>query len=116
MLFKQKVCIFANKGIKEVARCGKGNLVEVRMERDLFGSIFCLALKRKINKEEVLTYPLTAILRSLCHVDGKMSKTTKSTLWKNLRSQVPQIIQKWLMWLSLRKCFSSISSPIHLKH
>ena len=57
------------------------------MERDLLGSILCLALKRKINIEEFLTDFLTAIPLNLCHIDGKMSKSTK----------------KWLMWLSLRK-------------
>ena len=51
------------------------------MERDLFGSILCLALQRKINMEEDLDYPLTP---SLCHIDGKMSKTIKSTLMKEL--------------------------------
>ena len=60
------------------------------MERDLFGSILCLALKRKINIEEFLTDFLTAIPLNLCHIDGKMSKSTK----------------KWLMWLSLKKWFS----------
>ena len=52
------------------------------MERDLFGSTLCLALQRKINMEEVLTYPLKPIPVSLCHIDGKMSKTTKTTLMK----------------------------------
>ena len=27
-----------------------------------------------------------------------------------------QIIQKWLMWILLKECFSSISFPIYLKH
>ena len=54
------------------------------MERHLFGSILYLTLERKINIEEVLTYPLTTIPLSLCHIDGKMSKTTKSALMKEL--------------------------------
>ena len=52
----------------------------MRMERDLFGSVLYQALQRKINMEEVLTYPLKPIPLSLCHIDGKMSKTTKLTL------------------------------------
>ena len=34
--------------------------------------------------EEVVTYPLTPIPLSLCHIDGKMSKTTKNRLMKEL--------------------------------
>ena len=47
-------------------------------------SILYLALKRKIYIEEVLTYPLTPIPLSLCHTDGKMSKTATSTLMEEL--------------------------------
>ena len=54
------------------------------MERDLLGSILYRILKRKINVEEVFTYLLTLITLSLCHIDDKMSKTTKSTLMKEL--------------------------------
>ena len=54
------------------------------MERDLLGSILYRVLKRKINVEEVFTYLLTLIALSLCHTDDKMSKTTKSTLMKEL--------------------------------
>ena len=54
------------------------------MERDLLGSILYRILKRKINVEEVFTYLLTLIALSLCHIDDTMSKTTKSTLMKEL--------------------------------
>ena len=54
------------------------------MERDLLGSILYRVLKRKIKVEEVFTYLLTLIALSLCHIDDKMSKTTKSTLMKEL--------------------------------
>ena len=54
------------------------------MERDLLGSILYRVLKRKINVEEVFTYLLTLIALGLCHIDDKMSKTTKSTLMKEL--------------------------------
>ena len=43
-LSKQKVSTLANEGIKYVTRSDKGKLVEVKMERDLFGSILYLAL------------------------------------------------------------------------
>ena len=54
------------------------------MERDLLESILYRILKRKINVEEVFTYLLTLIALSLCHIDDKMSKTTESTLMKEL--------------------------------
>ena len=54
------------------------------MEGDLFGSSLFLALQRQIDMGEVLTYPLTPIPLSLCHIDGKMNKTPKSTLMKEL--------------------------------
>ena len=34
--------------------------------------------------EQVLTYPLTPIPLGMCPIDGKMSKTTKSTLMREL--------------------------------
>ena len=77
-LSKQKVSPSANESIKFVARSGKGNLVKVRMETDLFGSIMYLAVQRKIDVGEVLTYPLTTIPLSLCHIDGRINKAPTS--------------------------------------
>ena len=45
-------------------------VASVQMVCDLFGSIPFLSLQHKIDMEEALTYPLTAIPLSLCHVDG----------------------------------------------
>ena len=53
------------------------------MERNLFGIILYLALQRKIDMGEVLTYPLTPIPLNLCRIDGKMNKTFKNTFMKN---------------------------------
>ena len=50
----------------------------------MFQSILYLALKRKINIKEVFTDPLTLIPLIICHTDGKMSKTTKRALMKEL--------------------------------
>ena len=59
--------------------------------------------------EEVLTYPLTPIPVSLCHIDGKMSKTTKSTIMKELEKskvlynpEMPDVvIVKGMLFLDL---------------
>ena len=80
----QKVCTFANESIKYVAKNSKGKLVKVRIEKDLFESILYLALQRKMDMGRVLTYSLTPIPLSLCHIDGKINKTPKSTLTKEL--------------------------------
>ena len=50
----------------------------------MFGTTLYVALQIKINMEEVLTHPLILVLLSLCHIDGKMSKITRSTLMKEL--------------------------------
>ena len=44
--------------------------------------------------EKHFTYPLTLTLLSLCHIDGKMSKTTMSTLMKELESvvNIPEMV------------------------
>ena len=95
---------------KQISRYGRGNLVKVRMERDLFGSILYLAIKGKRNIEEVLTYPLTPSPLSLCHIDGKMSKKTKSTLMEELEKSSglnnPEMVDMVIV----------IFFPINLKH
>ena len=77
---RQKTATFATEGQKYQMN----KLIEVRMERDLFGSILFLALQCKIDMGEVLKYPLAPIPLSLCHVDGTLQKTQKSKLLTDL--------------------------------
>ena len=58
---------------------------------------------------EVLTYPVTPIPLSLCHIDGKMSKTTKSTLTKDLEKSSVLNSPEMVGVVMLRECFSPIS-------
>ena len=60
----------------------------VEMVRDLFGSILFLALQRKIDMVEVLSFPLTLAPLSLSHADGNMLKTQKSKLMEELESRI----------------------------
>ena len=60
----------------------------VEMVRDLFGSILFLALQRKIDMAEVLSFPLTPTPLSLSHADGTMLKTQKSKLMEELESRI----------------------------
>lgn len=54
-----------------------GKLVEVRMQRDLFGQLLLVALEETLDIDKVLSY--TAPL-PMCHVEGGMCKTGKSVL------------------------------------
>ena len=58
------------------------------MVRDIFGSILFLALQRKIDMAEVLSFPLTPAPLSLSHVDRTMLKTQKSKLMEELESRI----------------------------
>ena len=59
------------------------------MVPDLFGSIPFLSLQHKIDMEEVLSYPLTPIPLSLCHVDGLSQTTPKVKLLYKIESRIP---------------------------
>ena len=56
--------------------------------RDIFGSILCLSLERKVDMEDILKYPLTSVPLSLCHIDGTMQKTPKTKLLQELENRV----------------------------
>ena len=40
------------------------------MQRDLFGRLLGISLNEKIDIKKVLTFPLTPVPLSLCHIDG----------------------------------------------
>lgn len=58
------------------------------MERDLFGRLLLVALNNTLELEKVLTYPLTPIPLSLCHIEGTIRKTNKSALLKALQENI----------------------------
>lgn len=65
-----------------------GKLVEVRLQRDLFGQLLVVALDKQLDIEKVLTYPLTPIPFSLGHLDESICKTEKSALLKLLEHEI----------------------------
>ncbi|CAH2096461.1 unnamed protein product [Euphydryas editha] len=58
---------------------------EVRMQRDLFGRMLGISIEKNTDIEKVLTFPITPIPMSLCHTDGSIFKTDKSSLMKCLQ-------------------------------
>ncbi|CAH1173831.1 unnamed protein product [Phaedon cochleariae] len=71
-----------------------GKVVELRMQRDLFGQFLCISLKKSLDIEKVLIYPLTPVPLSMCHIDGTICKTNKAALLKILEQQVEPHIPK----------------------
>lgn len=65
-----------------------GKIQELRMQRDLFGRLLAVSLEQHIDLEKVLSFPLTPVPLSLCHLDGTMCKTDKSVLLKCLENTI----------------------------
>ncbi|KYN03439.1 hypothetical protein ALC62_05715 [Cyphomyrmex costatus] len=61
---------------------------ELRMQRDLFGQLLHISLKKELDLHKVLAYPLTPVPLSLCHLDGSICKTQKSALMTLLEKYV----------------------------
>ena len=78
---------FANEGAKRKVKLN-GKVKEMKMERDLFAKILCLALDQEIDMGEVLKYPLTPIPLAFCHYDGTLRDTPKSKLSEELKTSV----------------------------
>ena len=78
---------FGHEGAKRQLKCN-GKVKEIKMERDIFTKILCLALEHKIDMPEHFTYPLTAILLAYCHFDGTLRVTPKSKMSKELKDPI----------------------------
>lgn len=65
-----------------------GKVQEIRMQRDLFGRLLGISLEQNIDITKVLSYPLTPVPMSLCHLDGTICKTDKSILMKYLEAKL----------------------------
>lgn len=76
------------KTLKKQKVVVNNKIQEIRMQRDLFGRLLAIALDEKINIEKVLSFPLTPVPLSLCHLDGTICKTDKSDLLKILKIQI----------------------------
>ena len=61
--------------------------MEVKMERDLFGSILFLPLQQKIGMDETLRFPWDQFLRS-GHIDGSIQTAPKSSLLQSKKHEL----------------------------
>ena len=85
---RQKMKTFATELKKVKVRGSNEKTAVSTMMRDLFDSILCVALEKKVDMADILTYPLTPVPLSLCHLDGSMQKTQKTKLLQELEKRV----------------------------
>ena len=81
---QNKTLNFANEGTSYSLRGASNKLLAVEIIR----GILFLALQRKIDTAEALSFPLTLTPLSLSHADGTMLKTQKSKLMEELESRI----------------------------
>ena len=56
------------------------------------GRLVVLAMKKDLDLEHVMSYPLTTVPLSLCSTDGMMAKMDKSVLLKVEQHKSPQVV------------------------
>lgn len=61
---------------------------EIRLQRDLFGRMLGISMDHNIDVLKILSYPITPVPLSLCHLDGAICKTAKSVLGKCLEANI----------------------------
>nr|CAH7741160.1 unnamed protein product [Callosobruchus chinensis] len=84
---KNKVLNFTdNMQKKKMSVSGK--VMELRMQRDLLGQFLCILLRKSLDIDTILTYLLTPVPLSMCHIDGSICKTNKAALLKVLEQQI----------------------------
>lgn len=85
---KQKLLTFKDEGAKGRKKSVDRKIAELKCTRDLMGRLVVLAMKKNLDLEHVMSYPLTTVPLSLCSTDGMMTKTDKSVLLKVLEEKV----------------------------
>lgn len=65
-----------------------GKVQEIRLQRDLFGRMLGISMDHNVDVIKILSFPITPVPLSLCHLDGAICKTNKSVLTKCLESGV----------------------------
>ncbi|CAG5110081.1 Protein of unknown function, partial [Cotesia congregata] len=89
---RNKIINFASQcSTKILMTKDKSKKVLLKMERDIFGRLLAISVKKKINLEHCLTFPLAPMPPALFSLTGEMLKTPKSTFANSLKSQVEMV-------------------------
>ncbi|GFV00209.1 hypothetical protein TNCV_3322601 [Trichonephila clavipes] len=73
-------------------------VIELRMQRDLFGRLLGISMTNKVEIEKVLEFPLTPISTSMCHADGSICKTDKAQFIKVFKKKVSKVNRQSLFF------------------
>ena len=84
---RRKVKNFTHDALKTKFSSKDKKIREIQCTRDIFGRLLFLASSKKLNLASVLSFPLTQVPLSLCHITGAINKTDKSTLMKKLEAE-----------------------------
>ena len=86
---RRKIKKFASDSVKTKVKSKDQTILEVRCTRDIhvFGRLLFLAVTQNMDMPTVLTYPLTPVPFTLCHIRGAMNKTNKSALMVKLKGK-----------------------------
>jgi len=84
---KNQVLNFADAPKKKKLALGN-KVVQLRIQRDLFGRLLGISITNKVDIEKVLGFPLTPVPTSMCHLDGSICKTNKAQLVKLFEKKV----------------------------
>lgn len=78
---RHKLLTFKDEGLKgQKKNWQQQKITELRCTRDLMGRFLVLAMKKDMDLEHVMSYPLMTVPLSLCSTDGMMVQTDKSVL------------------------------------
>lgn len=83
-----KILNFASATAKKKVTINN-KIQKVKLQRDLFGRMLAISMNDATDIQKILTYPLTPVPMTLCHLDGSIFKTVKAALIKLLDKNIP---------------------------
>ena len=83
---RRKVMNFTQDAVKFNLTTKDKQIKETKCTRDIFGRLLFLAVTQRLDLAVVLTFPLTQVPLSLCHIIGDMNKTSKCTLMETVEA------------------------------
>ena len=84
---RNKLNTSQNEGVKP-KKTGDNKHSELKMERNLYGRLLCIAIENSIDLSVILSYPITPVPLSMCHIDGSIASTQKSKLMTHLEKRI----------------------------